>query len=697
MNKLRMAEMLWAGIMLTIGWQPLSAQVINVTVTFNAATVTDTLMEHHYVQILGELNGAAGVLPDGKTIDWETTSDLVMTNVGGDYWESTFQMNAEDTLAYKFWVGYDASTGSATGPGWGGWEGPLTNTNGVPGDNRILISGTTDTILAVQYFNRTTDATPQYYRPFEEKVDTVAVFFRVNMAGTEEILQFDPLVDLPVTVRGSAPLDPGDWSSNPIVELSRDATAGSAGSFWSGTAYVATADLTAGATQEYQFVYFIGGTAETWEEVGGNNSFTISTELASGVKDTTLQWVYHNDRAPTGAALVEATITWRFNPGALQSLGYFDRALGDEVIISGAKGWDIPGQAITVTFQPLIDQWIGQAVFQMIPGDFFDYKYVIVYDPSRLDTNSANYIPGLTDTLLWEEPSFTGGSNRSYVFTDQAEQAISGDFGRDFQFFNSIPPEGVIPTALTVTWNIDMTNAAVADSNTNNTLFRPGVDSAWVVFDGSLMALTQGIDIWAGRVALADADGDGVYSGSLELTPPTVYQAGFRIGYSTDGGDVVNGGGIDTGRRHYQFVHPASHVPGGATVWPASFDFPTLDWKAFDLPLETPPDFTQVLAVDDGARGLPAEWRLSSIYPNPFNPSATISYMVGATELVDITIYNLLGQKVQTLVHTVRPAGEYTVVWNGMNRSGNAVASGIYFVKLHSVSHNAVRKVTLLR
>ncbi len=74
--------------------------------------------------------------------------------------------------------------------------------------------------------------------------------------------------------------------------------------------------------------------------------------------------------------------------------------------------------------------------------------------------------------------------------------------------------------------------------------------------------------------------------------------------------------------------------------------------------------------------------RLLNNFPNPFNPATTIAYDLPGPCSVEITIYNLLGQKVRTLVNTHKPAGHYHVRWDGLDDSGNPVASGVYVYKL---------------
>jgi hypothetical protein len=72
-----------------------------------------------------------------------------------------------------------------------------------------------------------------------------------------------------------------------------------------------------------------------------------------------------------------------------------------------------------------------------------------------------------------------------------------------------------------------------------------------------------------------------------------------------------------------------------------------------------------------------SRYRLYPAYPNPFNPSTTITYDLPFNSEVELNIYNTLGQKVVTLVNQKQSAGRYQVKWNAANR-----ASGIYYFRL---------------
>ncbi|MBT3755149.1 MAG: T9SS type A sorting domain-containing protein [Candidatus Cloacimonetes bacterium] len=85
-------------------------------------------------------------------------------------------------------------------------------------------------------------------------------------------------------------------------------------------------------------------------------------------------------------------------------------------------------------------------------------------------------------------------------------------------------------------------------------------------------------------------------------------------------------------------------------------------------------------------------------YPNPFNPSTTISFSVSQTSsFVTLGIYNLKGQKVKNLVNDQLPAGQHSVVWNGKDDNKKSVSSGIYFYKLITEDNTETKKMLLLK
>ena len=94
---------------------------------------------------------------------------------------------------------------------------------------------------------------------------------------------------------------------------------------------------------------------------------------------------------------------------------------------------------------------------------------------------------------------------------------------------------------------------------------------------------------------------------------------------------------------------------------------------------------------------LPLITELRGNYPNPFNPTTTISFSTVDPGHVSLNIYNMKGQLVKTLVNTELEANFHEVVWNGRDNNGKVTASGVYFYKMKSSSYTATKKMILMK
>jgi hypothetical protein len=109
----------------------------------------------------------------------------------------------------------------------------------------------------------------------------------------------------------------------------------------------------------------------------------------------------------------------------------------------------------------------------------------------------------------------------------------------------------------------------------------------------------------------------------------------------------------------------------------------------------------QALHLTEGANaveetsGIPNQFRLMQNYPNPFNPSTTIRYSLKSETKVTLMVYNLLGQEITTLVDELQPPGEKQVTWDGKNRKGIQVASGMYVYRMTAGSFVASYRMLL--
>jgi len=94
---------------------------------------------------------------------------------------------------------------------------------------------------------------------------------------------------------------------------------------------------------------------------------------------------------------------------------------------------------------------------------------------------------------------------------------------------------------------------------------------------------------------------------------------------------------------------------------------------------------------------LPENYELNQNFPNPFNPQTTIRYAIPKSGRVQLEVYNVLGQKVRSLVDAQMPAGYHEAVWNGTDHHSVPVASGVYFYRITTGTFNAYKKMLLVK
>ena len=107
--------------------------------------------------------------------------------------------------------------------------------------------------------------------------------------------------------------------------------------------------------------------------------------------------------------------------------------------------------------------------------------------------------------------------------------------------------------------------------------------------------------------------------------------------------------------------------------------------------------YEKITSIEDKNDLLPTTTELFGNYPNPFNPSTTIAYQLHKPAKVKIDVFNVIGQKVKTLVDAPQKIGSYKVNWNSVNDAGSKVSSGIYFYRLKADDFTQVKKMILLR
>ena len=171
-------------------------------------------------------------------------------------------------------------------------------------------------------------------------------------------------------------------------------------------------------------------------------------------------------------------------------------------------------------------------------------------------------------------------------------------------------------------------------------------------------------------------DGEGTLAGRSEVHHEGYY--GFMPIYRDDAGTLVDEG-ADTGE--WLTIQVNGQPAAQRVQWTTFGDEVKLDLEARSQPISP----------------LPREFDLRHNYPNPFNPSTTISYRLPHEEQVLLSIWNLAGQLVRELVHAPQAAGHYSVTWDGRDEVGSLVANGVYLYQIRAGDFRMARKMVLMK
>ncbi len=134
----------------------------------------------------------------------------------------------------------------------------------------------------------------------------------------------------------------------------------------------------------------------------------------------------------------------------------------------------------------------------------------------------------------------------------------------------------------------------------------------------------------------------------------------------------------------------------------AEFTF-SVDKKA---PIGKDTTFTATISTSDGQKwtkditvevAAPTDYKLYNNFPNPFNPSTKIAFDLPKTSHVKLVIYDIVGREVAQVADADYPAGYTELTWNGTNKNGVMVSSGVYFYRVSTGSWSQVKKMLMLK
>lgn len=704
-------------IFLTIGTALLlcslagAQQMVDVTFRANTATVPDTLGPNSVVQIRGTTITPAGhsaddaspdTLSPGVILQWNGASTLFLHNIGGDYWEGTFSMPAGTKLAYKFYT--NAHDTVYKGAEWEhkGWEANIAEPPGIYDWNRGLdLTGFTgaDTTLPLQFVNGIKSDIEQYFKPYVE-TDSIDVWVRVNMEAYEG---FDPSVDT-VGIRGGLyPTDEevGDLSWSKTFFLTKEkphANPGSrqylAGNFYSGRIRIPTSAI--GDTIIYKFV--IGSEPKAWETprsglpnpFGGYNRFFVAN------KDTTLHWVWWSD-IPPGAIVHTDVVTITFQADmslAIENNGYIP---GDTLVARFGYGNSATKLGeVRLIRQGFTNIYAGTDTCVSTIGRELMYQYYLIKRGQEIRESYYDFYYTGEDVTLAERRKVLLTSHNVTVL-DTARSKLAPN---RMPFFRNL---SIIRQPVLVTFTCDLRPAyyqilagdTLPDIQGNFHVTHPDSVFAWGVWING--PATGGWQTW-GATLRADTTrkmyddgthgdtvaGDSIYTIQIQFHPDSMDVVGQEFKFGIKGGD--NEGGY--GNNHIENIDDSQPTCTIACQF-GSID-PLFYW-AWDYDNQRP------RAVEEKPTFSPPQFTLEQNYPNPFNPGTFIQYKLPRDEKVVLKIYNLLGQKIRTLVDREQKAGVHKIRWDGKDDLGREVASGIYFYKIKAGSFTKTRKMLLLK
>ncbi len=380
--------------------------------------------------------------------------------------------------------------------------------------------------------------------------------------------------------------------------------------------------------------------------------------------------------------------------------------------VGNAYGWGImdvgralyyhPQGDIVFDFHPLLSAAAGQPISfgidanggEGIVGVLLYWRNGTSGDFAELQLNSIDstgflgQIPGQTGTTIqYYFKAFDSDSNYAYYPIGGLNHPLAFDL--DATQFTDNFDNGLMyweSGGTKDSWGLNVKYArsnflSMTDSPTGN--YKNGVDS-WLqskfVLDLSRVSAASFSFYWRGVMQSGhdslhvEASSDG--GNTWTRIGPSITGSIFSFTQST--GNLTPFVGHNDVRLRFHFVTDATGQREGVYI-----DDATITW--------TP------TGVADNGTVTPTAFSLNQNYPNPFNPTTMISFSLPAKGQVDLSVYDLLGRRVRTLISNDLPAGQHSIVWDGRDEAGHDVASGVYLYKLDASGATDAHRMTLLR
>ncbi len=666
------------------------AQRKNLTFIVNTATVPDTLKATDNIVLVG-----SGKPHDADSVLTSWGSGQALTNIGGDYWKATLGFNVGDTLFYKIRVRGD------------GWEQDLAGGDG--GGHRYFTNVTKDTTFPVQFWNNGPSADSQYFRPWTAVADTfISVYFRVNMQAVMDNGSFSWTgadVDS-VGVRGSgAAGDDLSWGQTTYLKQEPAPSAnGSAfkigpGSFFSGRLKFRKNAWHVGDTVYYKFLLGYNWGHDELQGGAANRMFYIP----AGKSDTTLHWVYYDNTVPVLRSNADTcTVTFQTNMTTAANNGSFNIGSDTVQVQVGFFNTADSTRTLNLSRQGLSSIYKGTVKMLSSAAKFLDYQYYLVKAPNTIRENYFNF--QFTCTVASEQerrqmvvPAGAG------AFTIK-DTVVGVSAARRQPYFAS---QRKFSRNVLVTWTVDMRPAyyqiilghdsLVAGQGPATVVFAdsikkwgvgingPGINlpdvlpvTDWADWNSLMVSDTSKRKLWDDGTHGDAVAGDSIYSAQFNFT--TADNIGAVTKYGIQGSDNETAFGLN----HLDNIDDSGPTTTVLVQWGSINPYKYNRWN-YDT-------HTPITTLVVSRPGVPQVFALQQNYPNPFNPATKIAFSVPSQMKVELVVYNILGQKVATLVNETLSAGGHEVSFDA-----SRLASGMYLYRITAGQFTSVKKMMLLK
>ena len=245
------------------------------------------------------------------------------------------------------------------------------------------------------------------------------------------------------------------------------------------------------------------------------------------------------------------------------------------------------------------------------------------------------------------------------------------DFEVDYMFaiYSDGTPNTIIVDASTFIWDNPLNIQHIGSTNQSGVSgFGPSSDGVFserslqFAFQSSTGAESRkGIEI---RIPLSEinASPSDVFQVFATMVSSTAYFSDVSIPGNITPGNIGFNPNYNTNQRHDDCGCPNP----GATIGTGPYH---TDWNT-------------ITGIGEQTLSIPTNYALSQNYPNPFNPLTTIEYQLPEAAEVELVIFNILGQKINTLLKGKKQAGYHSQIWNARDEFRKPVASGLYIYRL---------------